>query len=395
MPTFDEVTERESLELMGLINRVDNYLVTRKTRTLLKSDIASALVEIGFTQDRYALVVKHLGEINSEIDSKKPILTDLNNKLSVLEPQLKDAEMQYLNLKKMQEEIETKKDAVEEKKATVNRLKKETEELTLILDKINAEYEFASNRKSEIDAECSAFDSRKASLEEEVKVMRNTDDLLKGLIPEGLSAEVMSGVVNNIEVVVKKYMGEIEFTIELIEGEISRKRLEIENKDLESRALIEERDGLSSEIMALEPFRLSDEQREKVLAEINQLRDTADEISTLNEKKEMDFQHIEYELMGVEENLQTERDFESHYFDRYAYMSQLKKDISELRDVNAEINRLKDETRLLKVKEDVSRHAYDEIAAVRDEAGNINIDMSSKIDQFKEILVELDQIIKG
>ncbi|MBF0541097.1 MAG: hypothetical protein HQK91_06570 [Nitrospirae bacterium] len=395
MAAFDEVTESESLELMSLINRVDNYLVTRKTRTLLRTEIADAFNDIGFTQDRYSLLIKQLEEINNEIAIKNPILMDLKTKLSVLEPQLKTAEHDYINLKKMQDEIETKKGVIEEKKTQVNLIKTENENLSLILDKVNKEYNDALNKKKEIDVEKNAFIQRKEGLIEDIQVMKNTDDLLRGLIPDGLSADVMSGVVNNIEVIVKKYMGEIEFTIETIEQEISRKRFEIENKDSEKQQLLEEQEELLSEIEALEPYRLSDDQKEEVLSEINQLREKAEEISITNEKKELDFQRIEYELMGVEENLKAEKDFETLYFDRYTYMSQLKQDISKIRDVNAEINRLKDETRLLKVKEDLNKKAFDETAAIKEEADNVSKSLSLRIEEYKEIFDGLDGILKG
>ena len=395
MLTLNEVTEKESLELMSLINRVDNYLGTRKTRSLLKSEITTQSIEIGFIRDRDNLLKTQLDEVTREIESRRPILTDLKNKLSVLEPELKAAETEYLNLKQMQDEIESKQTIIEQRKTAVTLLNKEIENITAILDKVNREYDGALNRKAEIDQEKSTFDLRKSNLEEEIKVMKNTDELLKGIIPDDLNADVFAGVVNNIEALVKKYVEEIQFTIETIESDISRKRFDIENKDSERDALLAQKDELLGEIEILEPFRLSDDQKEKVLEDINKLRDKADEISNIIEKKESDFQHIEYELMEVEESLQSERDFESEYFDRYAFLNQLKKDMSQLRDINAEMDRLNDETKSLRVKENVNRKALNDTTSVNDEAENINQAINSTINEYKEIFAELDSLLKG
>lgn len=395
MLTLNEVTEKESLELMSLINRVDNYLGTRKTRSLLKSEITTQSIEIGFIRDRDNLLKTQLDEVTREIESRRPILTDLKNKLSVLEPELKAAETEYLNLKQMQDEIESKQTIIEQRKTAVTLLNKEIENITAILDKVNREYDGALNRKAEIDQEKSTFDLRKSNLEEEIKVMKNTDELLKGIIPDDLNADVFAGVVNNIEALVKKYVEEIQFTIETIESDISRKRFDIENKDSERDALLSQKDELLGEIEILEPFRLSDDQKEKVLEDINKLRDKADEISNIIEKKESDFQHIEYELMEVEESLQSERDFESEYFDRYAFLNQLKKDMSQLRDINAEMERLNDETKSLRVKENVNRKALNDTTSVNDEAENINQAINSTINEYKEIFAELDSLLKG
>lgn len=391
----NEVAERESQELMSLINRVDNYLNTKKTRIILNKEITTQTIEIGFIKDRFIILLKQLDDKAKEITVKKPILIDLKDKLSLLEPKLKSEEVQYLKLKEMQDKIEDKQRIIEERRIKTNHLNTEIESLSLTLDKLNKDYEAALNRKKEIEIEKNTFESQKHSLIEDIKVMKNTDDLLKGLIPDGLDAHTFSGVVNNIETLVKKYVSEINFTIETIERDVSSKKFEIANKDKERESLLDQKEELLEEIKSLESFRITDDQRETALAEINQLREKANEISGIIEKKEIDVQHSDYELMGIEETLKIEKDFESFYFDRYTYLNQLKKDISQLKDVNREMERLKDDTKLLKVKEEINKKALDETAAVLDEAVNINNILNSKITQYKALFDELNGILKG
>jgi chromosome segregation ATPase len=381
--------------LQDLVEKVAHQLNVKKEMEILSCEIPKERNEIEYLRGRTGAARKRLDETENAIKEMQLRMAEPKGKLTHLEEERQLAVEQYDRLKEIQKDIEGKLSKLPKIKAEIRKFSDEVQKSSGRLQSLQSSYDEALQRKERLGQECESFKAKVTKLEEEIPVMKNTRDILRGKQPEHFDADTFETIKGDVEMTVESYVSEVEGEIEGIKKETSSLNARLDAKQEEEGALLSKKGHLQETIEGLRTHIGEDKNRETLMTEFAKLERQRNEIAREAEQKKKEVNRIESALKSVDDRLGRERQIESDSNKRRSYLISRKGEMGNLESVADEIQRLKDEIQRLNMDSEVKRTLHETIKRLNEEVDPTRRQLHSTFEEYKRVFGEFEREINS
>jgi chromosome segregation ATPase len=376
--------------LQDLVEKVAHQLNVKKEMEILSCEIPKERNEIEYLRGRTGAARRRLDETENAIKEMQLRMAEPKRKLTRLEKERQLAVERYDRLKEIERDIEGKLSKLPKIKAEIRKLSDEVRKSSGRLRSLQSSYDEALQRKERLGQECESFKTKLTKLEEEIPVMRNTRDILRGKQPEHFDADTFETIKGDVEMIVESYVSEVEGEIEGIKKETSSLNARLDAKQGEEGALLSKKGHLQETIEELRTHIGEDKNRETLIAELAKLEGQKNEHAREEEQKRKEVNRIESALKSVDDRLGRERQIESDSKKRHSYLISRKKEMGNLKNVADEIQRLKDEIQRVNMDSEVNRTLHETIKRLNGDIDPTRRQLHSTLEEYKRVFGEFE-----
>jgi len=392
----DKTTELKKKEILDFVGKVSSYLHAKKKKEILAFEIVNNNKEIEYIRDRIAMVRERLDEKRNAVREIELRMTEPGDKLVSLQSERQAAKDEYARLKDIQRDIEKNPAVLEEKRLQVKDLTQDVRKASKKLEALQSAHQEALTRRNQVKEEIKVHKARVGTLEEEIGVMADTRDILNGRMPERIGVNDFPDFQSDdIEATVRKYVAEVNGTIEDIGNEISALKVQIDERRIEEEALSPKKARLQRRVEKLGSCITTDKDTESLTAEVRGLEQDCDRLGREIKMKGEELKHIEAGITELENGLKREREFESDSMERLEYLTARKREMDAIENIGNEMERLKNEIQRLNAEAEANKNFQDITEHVKEDVEAINRSLRSAVEESKELFRQFHQAVNS
>ncbi len=395
MKDATETPDLKEESLQDLVEKVVHQLNIKKEMEVLSSQIPKERNEIEYLRGRTAAARKRLDETENAIKEMRLRMAEPKRKLTHLQKERQLVVEEYDRLKEIKKDIEGKLPRLPKIQAEIMKLAEDVRKSSGRLRSLQSSHDEALQRKERLGQECESFKAKLAKLEEEIPVMRNARDILRGKRPEHFDADTFETIQGDVETVVESYVSEVEGEIERIKNETSSLNARLDAKQREEGALLSKKGHLQKTIEGLRTHIGEDKNRETLMTELAKLERQRNELAAEAEQKKREISRMESAIKSMDDRLRRERQIDSDSKKRHSYLISRKKEMGNLENVADEIQRLKDEVQRLNMDSEVNRTLHETIKRLNEEVGPTRKQLRSTLEEYNRVFGEFERQINS
>lgn len=381
--------------LQDLVEDVVQRLTVKKEMDLLSSAIPKEKNEIEYLKGRAAAARKRLEEAEKLIQTLQPRLAGPRRKLARLREERQSAVVEYKRFKEKKKDIERKFANLPHLKVEIEEFREDVQKSVHALRSLEAGRREALQRRSELEGECKSLEAKLLRIEEEIPVMTNTRDILRGKRPEHFDADTFEEIQGDVEVIVQSYVTDMEGEIEGIKDKISTLNGRFDEKERKEEALLSKKRPLEESVDRLGAEVGEGENRETLRTELDRLEGQKQELAAQGTELKQEVLRLESALKGLDERLVRERTFEGETRSRHSALTSRKEEMGNLQNVGEEIRRLEDETERLHLDTEVNRRLDHILSGLAEDAAPMVEQLRASLEEYDRIFGEFEQEIKA
>jgi DNA repair exonuclease SbcCD ATPase subunit len=364
--------------LYTILEKVDAVLAERRTRQTLVSELLKAQYDIEFLENKIGMAKSNLQRETPELvilkeSSEKAALT-----FSRLVKERETAEAKYFRVKIYEKDFNAKI-------ALLPKINEETFRLGGRVGKLKSEckaqdtnFQKVVSQKEKFQTEIIELNQRIETLIDKMPIMKNTKDIILGLMPSDFDKDSYEILQGNFEKNLKNYMDEINSEIKTIDQRVSDLKELQENENSLQLTLLAENADLDAKYNSILSDIGGETDKSKVLAALNQLKSQKDSLITDSGRLTNAIDRIKSEIVGLDENLAHEKTVKAELMQQDTYLTSLKQELDGIDDMDAQIQFQKEKNLNLAAEADTL---------------NRKIDLVSKINQELDAITDELQII--
>jgi len=376
--------------LQDLVENVVHQLNKKKEMEILSSQIPKERNEIEYLRGRNAAARKRLDETENAIKEMQLRMAEPKRKLTRFEKERQLAVEQYNSLTEIVREIEGKLSHLPKINAEIRKLAEDVRKSSINLRSLQSSYDEALQRKERLGQECESFKAKLTKLEEEIPVMRNTRDILRGKRPEHFDADTFQTIQGDVEMIFKSYAGEVEGEIERIKNEMSSLNERLDAKQGEEVALLSKKGHLQETIEGLRAHIGEDKNRETLMTKLAKLEGQRNELAGEVEQKKQEISRMESATKSVDDRLRREGEIDFDSKKRHSYLISRKQVMGNLENVADEIQRLKNEIETLNMDSEVNRTLHETIKKLNEDVDPTRKQLRSTLKEYNMVFGEFE-----
>lgn len=376
--------------LQDLVENVVHQLNKKKEMEILSSQIPKERNEIEYLRGRNAAARKRLDETENAIKEMQLRMAEPKRKLTRFEKERQLAVEQYNSLTEIVREIEGKLSHLPKINAEIRKLAEDVRKSSINLRSLQSSYDEALQRKERLGQECESLKAKLTKLEEEIPVMRNTRDILRGKRPEHFDADTFQTIQGDVEMIFKSYLSEVEGEIERIKNEMSSLNERLDAKQGEEVALLSKKGHLQETIEGLRAHIGEDKNRETLMTELAKLEGQRNELAGEVEQKKQEISRMESATKSVDDRLRREGEIDFDSKKRHSYLISRKQVMGNLENVADEIQRLKNEIERLNMDSEVNRTLHETIKKLNEDVDPTRKQLRSTLKEYNMVFGEFE-----
>ncbi len=381
--------------LKDLGEKMAHQLNVKKEMEILSCEIPKERNEIEYLRGRTGANGRRLDETENAIKEMQLRMAEPKRKLTRLEKERQLAVERYDRLKEIQKDIEGKLSKLPKIKAEIRKLSDEVRKSSGRLQSLQSSYDEALQRKERLGQECESFKAKLTKLEEEIPVMRNTKDILRGKRPEHFDADTFQTIQGDVEMIVESYVSEVEGEIERIKKETSSLNARLDAKQEEEGALLSKKGHLQETIEGLRTHIGEDKNREALMTEFAKLEGQRYELAGEVEQKKQEISRMESATKSVDDRLRREGEIDFDSKKRHSYLISRKQVMGNLENVADEIQRLKNEIERLNMDSEVNRTLHETIKKLNEDVDPTRKQLRSTLKGYNMVFGEFEREINS
>lgn len=343
--SINATTGLRDKRLQKLLDKVESHLYATKKKQLFETEIRKTTREIEYIDDKIAVARKQLQktvEANKEIE---PRLHKAKRKLSRLQKERETAENEYAMLKAIEREMESKRAILPGIKKQIAHLREDIRESSARFKALQLRQRKTMAEKEYLEKETEALKTKLSGLENEIPVMRNTRDMLAGVMPEGFDADTYHTIQHqgDLESTIANYADEVNEQIERLKKEATELNTQIDEKHAREKLLLSEKENLQSKIEDIVAELGGEAKKSPILNELNRLRDKKELFVAECYRMMKEVTRLDAGIKNLDDALEQGRKLQSESMERYRYLVLRKQEMDEVDNIDAEIERLQNE----------------------------------------------------
>jgi len=395
MKDATETPDPKAEWLQDLVEKVGYQLDVRKEMENLAYEIPKDTKEIEYLRGRTAAVRKRLDETEKPIKEMQLRMAEPKRKLTCLQKERQLAVEEYDRLKELERDMEGKLLKLPKIQAEIRKLAEDVRKSSGRLRSLQSSHHEVLQRRERLGRECKSFEAKLTSLEEEIPVMRNTRDILRGKRPEHFDADTFEKIQGDVEMLVESYVSEVEGEIERIKKETSSLNARLDAKQEEEGTLLSKKGNLQKTIEGLRAHIGKDKNRETLVTELAKLERQNNELAGEVEKKEKGISRMESATKSVDDRLRREREINFDSKKRHSYLISRKQEMGTLENVADEIQGLKDEIQRLNMDSEANRAFHETIKKLNEDVDPTRKQLRSTLEEYKRVFGEFEREINS
>ncbi len=376
--------------LQDLVENVVHQLNVKKEMEILSSQIPKERNEIEYLRSRNAAARKRLDETENAIKEMQLRMAEPKRKLTRFEKERQLAVEQYNSLTEIVRDIEGKLSHLPKIKSEIRKLAEDVRKSSINLRSLQSSHHEALQRKERLGQECESFKAKLTKLEEEIPVMRNTKDILRGKRPEHFDADTFQTIQGDVEMIFKSYAGEVEGEIERIKNEMFSLNERLDAKQGEEVALLSKKGHLQETIEGLRAHIGEDKNRETLMTELAKLEGQRNELAGEVEQKKQEISRMESATKSVDDRLRREGEIDFDSKKRHSYLISRKQVMGNLENVADEVQRLKNEIERLNMDSEVNRTLHETIKKLNEDVDPTRKQLRSTLKEYNMVFGEFE-----
>lgn len=392
----DKTTELKKKEILDFADKVSSYLHAKKKKEILAFEIVNNNKETEYIRDRISMVRERLDEKRNAVREIELRMNEPGDKLISLQSERQAAKDEYARLKDIQRDIEKNPAVLEEKRLQVRDLTQDVRKASKKLEALQSGHQEALTRRNQVKEEIKVHKTRVGTLEEEIGVMADTRDILNGRMPERIQVDDFPDFQSDdIEATVRKYVAEVNGTIEDIGNEISALKVQIDERRIDEEALSPKKARLQRRVEKLGSCITTDKDTESLTAEVRGLEQDCDRLGREIKVKGEELKHIEAGITELENGLKRERELESVFMERLEYLTARKREMDAIENIGNEMERLKNEIQRLNAEAEANKNFQDITEHVKEDVEAINRSLRSAVEGYNQVFMQFDQAVNS
>jgi len=377
--------------LRDFLNTVESHLHVSKEKQILVSEIRKTAIEIQYIEDKIAIGRTKLQNTEKASSEPEARLREAEQELSRIRKERESAESEYEKLREIERDIEGKQAVLPDMIVQIAHVRGDVSKLSAKLKALQSSHQESLAKQETLEKEMGELKTRSSALENEIPVMRNTRDVLIGILPEGFDADTFDEIQDQgeIEKAINDYISEVNGLMESLEKERSDLNTVIAEKDTQQKSLLSKKEDLEEKIKDLTEEVGGEVEIEAVLDEVKRLRDEKERLGAECEAMMKERDQLESSIKSIDDELEQGKKLERELTERYTYLASRKQEMDRFDDIDAQIQRLHEEMQKCDMDSNVNDKLIEITSEIKEDIGLMNKKLQSALEDYGKIFGEL------
>jgi chromosome segregation ATPase len=372
--------------LSNFLDTAGAHLHASRNEQILVAEIRKATIENQYIEDKVAIGRAQLQKTTKAIGETEIRLREAEKELSRIRKERAAAEGEHEKLQATEREIQSKRAILADTEKQIAHVHGDVRRLSARFKAVQSTHRNGLVKQETLEEEMGTIGIRSSALEKGLPVMRNTRDLLVGILPEGLDADTFDELYNQgkIEKAINDYIAEVNEHMERLEKERSDLNRQIDEKDVQQRAFLSRKDDLEGKVKDLTAEVGGEAEVETVIDEVKRLRDEKERLGDECEAMMKEGDQLESNIKSLDDELEVGKKLEQDLTERYAYLTSRKQEMDQFDDMEAEIKRLQKEMQKCERDSSVNDTLTEIIGDIKEYVGLINGKLRYAVKDYNE-----------
>ena len=378
---FGAAADLKDKRLRDFLDTAGFHLHALKKKQILEAEIRRTAREIEYIEDKIAVAGKQLQETVEANEEIEPRLQGAERKLSRFQKERGAAESEYETLKAIEEDVKGKRAILPGIKKQIAHLRGDVSKLSARFKALHPTYQESLVKKENLEKETGGLKTRSSGLENEIPVMRNTKDILVGLMPEGFDPDTFHAIQDHgeIEKAINGYVAEVNKQIERLEKETSELDTQLDGKRTQAKPLLSKKEHLEGKVKDLTADVGGEVEKATIVDEIDRLRAEKERFAAESERMMKEMNRLDSSTKSLDHELEQGKKLERDLMERYTYLISRKQEMSEFDNIEAEIERIQNEVQKHDRGSNVNDRLIEITNEIKQDVGLINGKLRSVI----------------
>ncbi len=379
-------------EVIAYASKLSAFLAAKKKKAILEADLLKNNREIEYIKFGIEEAQQKIDQNRSTINEIEPKIAGIRHRLAQVEEEKRPLADEYKRLLDIQENLEKKRADIHDKESMIARLSMDVGSAAEEFEKAKEREARMLARKQEIQDEIDSTKSRLSKLKEEIEVMTTTRDLVGGQVPEFIDIEIFPSLQSG-EANVEQYTSEVKDLMKNMENEIATYKVRIEESRTLEKSLSSEKKAFQKRLEEIEPKMKTGADKDRLSKEIKSLSEQKNHLVIEISENRDEIERIEPMITDLESSLETERKIVSELDKRLEYLTERKRSIAALDDIEMEMERLKGRIVTSDIGLESNRSFLGIVGRVKQGVESINKSLGASLEGYNNALEELRYII--
>jgi chromosome segregation ATPase len=372
--------------LSNFLDTAGAHLHASKNEQILVAEIRKATIEIQYIEDKVAIGRARLQKTTKAIEETEIRLREAEKELSRIRKERAAAEGEHEKLQATEREIHSNGAILADMKKQIAHVRGVVRRLSARFKALQSTHRNGQVKKETLEKEVGTIGIRSSALEKGLPVMRNTRDLLVGILPEGFDVDTIDELDNQdeIEKAINDYIAEVNEHMERLEKERSGLNRQIDEKDMQQRVFLSRKDDLEGKVKGLTAEVGGEAEVETVIDEVERLRDEKERLGAECEAMMKEGDQLESNIKILDDELEAGKKLERELTERNACLTSRKQEMDQFDDMEAEIKRLQKEMQKCERDSSVNDMLTEIIGDIKEYVGLINGKLRYAVKDYNE-----------
>jgi chromosome segregation ATPase len=366
-------TDSDNERLYAVLEKVEAVLAERRIRQTLLSELVNAQNDIEFLENKIVAANNGLQRQTPEVETLQDSIKIASLDISCLIKEREEAEARYFRLKTSEKDFRVKK-------ALLPKLIEEISQLGTRIGKLEKEcksqdtrFEQVASQKMKFQTEIDSLKQKVESLTAELPLIKNTKDILLGLMPSDFDKESYVALQGDFEKNLNNYTNDIVQEIDRITNRVSDVKSLLEKEKSLHVTLLAEQAELEKKYYSFLADTDGETDKSTVMAALNQLESRKNNLIVDSDRIVNFIDRIKLEINALGETLKHEQSVKAESMQRRIYLASMKEELKGIDDVEAQL-RIQEEKKLN--------------LAIESGMLNRQIDLVNKVNQVLDVMID-------
>jgi predicted nucleic acid-binding Zn-ribbon protein len=339
--TADSSNER----LVAVLEKVNAVLSERRARQTLLSELIGAQNEIEFLENKIVAAKNSLQKETPEVETLQGSLEKASLDLSCLIKEREAAEARYFRVKISEKDFRIKIAQLPKLNEDISRIGVRVGTMEKEFQTQNMRLEHVVSQKLKFQTEIDVLKQKVESLTAEIPLIKNTKDILFGLMPTDFDKDSYAALQGDFEKNLNNYTNDIGQEIDRITKRVADVKERIETEKSLQITLSAEKSELEKKYHSVLADTGGETDISAVMAALKQLE--AKKINLIDESDRMVnvIDRVKLEINALGDKLRQEQSVNAESMQRRIYLVSIREEMKGIDDVGAQI-RIQKEKRL-------------------------------------------------
>ena len=383
---FSTAADFKDKRLQSFLDTAGSHLHASKKKQVLTTEIRKDRMEIQYIEDKIPIArtqVRKAREASKETEIR---LREAEKGLAHIRKEREAAQSEYETLRAIEKDLEGKRVILPGIKRQIAHVREDISKLSARFKELQSTHREWLVEKEDLEKEMGSLETRLGGLENEIPVMRNTREILVGVMPEGFDPDAFHAIQDHgeIEKAINDFVTEVKEQIDKLEKEASGLNTQIDEKHALEKPLLSRKEHLKGKVKDLTAEVGGEVEKATIEDEVNRLRDEKERLVAESERMTKETNGLDTSINSMDDELEQGKKLERDLMERYTYLTSRKQEMDEFDDMDAEIERLQKEMQKCDRGSNVNDKLFEITDDIKQDVGFINGKLQSALKDYNE-----------